>query len=320
MKAFLKIRFWGLISAASFLACVATVLGFLGQWAWFCELFSHFRVQYLVGLLVLSLLLLVGKHKKVAVLCFVVAMINLFCVLQLFLFRPNVSTWEYPFKNHRAMLINVHSEMGDPELVMDVIREQKPELLVLEEVTESWMQALSGLTNSLPYCVSSPREDNFGIALFSKYPLIGKNILFLGEAGVPSILASLKMDGSIVDMLATHPLPPAGAAYTAFRNEQLDRVAECVKDRSPLLLLGDLNMTPWSPSFHRFIEQSGLQDSAKGYGIQPSWPAHFLLLGIPIDHCLHSRDIHITRRRTGSRVGSDHLPLIVDFTVRSSAQ
>lgn len=319
MKAFLKIRFWGLISAASFLACVATVLGFLGQWSWLCELFSHFRVQYLVGLLVLSLLLLVGKHKKVAVLCFVVAMINLFCVLPLFLFRPNVSTWEYPFKNHRAMLINVHSEMGDPELVMDVIREQKPELLVLEEVTESWMQALSGLTNPLPYCVSSPREDNFGIALFSKYPLIGKNILFLGEAGVPSIWASVKVDGRVLDILATHPLPPVSPEYALLRNEQLDRVAESIKGRSPFLLLGDLNMTPWSPYFQRFITQTGLRDSARGFGSQPSWPTHFSFLGISIDHCLHSEEIGITNRKIGSRVGSDHFPLIIDFALRDAS-
>lgn len=319
MKAFLKIRFWGLISAGGFLGCVATVLGFLGQWSWFFELFAHFRVQYFAGLLGISLIMLLRKNKKEALIYTIFAFSNSYSVLPLFLPTPMVSPLEYPFGTHRAMLINVNSELGDPRLVLDAIAAEKPEILVLEEVTDSWMQAMDGLTNALPYWVASPREDNFGIALFAQNPLLAKNILFLGEAAVPSILVSVKMDDRFVEILATHPLPPAGATYTAFRNEQLDRVAECVKDRSPLLLLGDLNMTPWSPSFHRFIEQSGLQDSAKGYGIQPSWPAHFLLLGIPIDHCLHSRDIHITRRRTGSRVNSDHLPLIVDFTLRDAS-
>jgi endonuclease/exonuclease/phosphatase (EEP) superfamily protein YafD len=317
MKAFLKIRFLGLFSAASLLVCVATVLGFLGQWSWLCELFSHFRVQYLVGLLMLSLLLLVGKHKKGAVLCFVFALINLSCVLPLFLLKAKISPLNYPFGHHRCMLININSELGNPALVMDAVRQEQPEFLVLEEVTESWMQALSGLTNALPYFVASPREDNFGIALFSKYPLIGKNILYLGEAGVPSILASVKLDGRILEILATHPIPPISSEYASLRNEQLDRVAECIKDRSPFLLLGDLNMTPWSPYFQRFITQSGLHDSARGFGFQPSWPTHFSFLGISLDHCLHSEEIGIMNRKIGPRVGSDHFPLIVDFTLRT---
>ena len=320
MKSFLIIRFWGLISAAGFLGCVATVLGFLGHWSWFIELFSHFRAQYFVGLLGISLIMFLRKNKKEALIYIIFAFSNCYSLVPLFLPAPLVSPLDYPFASHRAMLINVNSEKGDPRLVLDAISAEKPEILVLEEVTDSWMQAMAGLTNTLPYWVAFPREDNFGIALFSKNPLLAKNILFLGEAELPSILASVKVDGSVLEILATHPLPPAGATYTTLRNEQLDHVAECVKGRSPLLLLGDLNMTPWSPSFHRFIEQSGLHDSTKGYGLQPSWPTQFSPLGIPIDHCLYSRDIHMTYRRTGSRVGSDHLPLIVDFTVRQSAQ
>jgi endonuclease/exonuclease/phosphatase (EEP) superfamily protein YafD len=317
MNAFLKIRVWGLVSAGGFLGCVATVLGFLGHWSWFFELFAHFRVQYVVGLLGVSVLMLLRKNKKEALIYSIFALSNCYSIVPLYLPTPMVSPLEYPFGSHRAMLINVNSQLGDPRLVLEVISAEKPEILVLEEVTDSWMQAMAGLTNTLPYWVASPREDNFGIALYSRHPLLAKSTLFLGEAGVPSILASVTMDGRVVEILATHPLPPAGAEYTAFRNEQLDRVAECVKGRSPLLLLGDLNMTPWSPSFHRFIEQSGLQDSTKGYGLQPSWPTHFSPLGIPLDHCLHSRDIHITHRRTGTRVGSDHLPLIIDFTLRA---
>jgi endonuclease/exonuclease/phosphatase (EEP) superfamily protein YafD len=257
------------------------------------------------------------KNNKEALVYFIFAFSNSFSVFPLFMSAQKVSALDFPFGTHRAMLINVNSELGDPRLVLDAISAEQPEILVLEEVTASWMRAMGGLTNALPYWVASPREDNFGIALFSNHPLLAKNILFLGEAELPSILASVTLDGRVVEILATHPLPPVGATYTALRNEQLDRVAECVKDRSPLLLLGDLNMTPWSPSFRRFLEQSGLQDSANGYGLQPSWPTQFSPLGIPIDHCLYSRDIHITHRRTGSRVGSDHLPLIIDFTLRA---
>lgn len=319
MKTFLKMTVWGVFAAAGFLGCVATVLGFLGQGSWFCDLFSHFRVQYLAGLLGVSILLCIGKHKKTALLYFIFALVNFYCVLPLLRFKTVLSPLEYPYGQHRAMLVNVHSEMGDPNLVMDAIREQKPEFLVLEEATESWMQALSALTNPLPYCVASPREDNFGIALLSQHPLLSKSILFLGKAEVPSILVSVKIDGRVVEILATHPLPPVGSEYTSLRNEQMDRIADCIKGRSPFLLLGDLNMTPWSPYFQRFITQSGLHNSAKGFGFQPSWPVQLPFLGIPIDHCLQSEEIGITNRKIGPRIGSDHYPLIVDFTLRDPA-
>jgi len=319
MKAFLKISFWRLISAAGLLTCVASVFAFLGQGSWFFDLFTHFRVQYLVGLLVLSLPLLIGKHYKVAFLCFVFALINFYCMMPLFISKAKDSPWEYLLGRHRVMLININSESGQARLIMEAIRAEDPEIVVLEEVTASWMRVLSGLTNRLPYWVASPRRDNFGVALFSKYPLLTKNILFLGEAQVPSILASVKMDDHALEIMATHPLPPVGSEYASLRNEQLDRIADCIKGRSPLLLLGDLNVTPWSPYFQRFIEQSGLHDSANGFGFQPSWPTHFSLLGIPIDHCLHSREIYITNRRVGPNVGSDHFPVIIDFSLRDSS-
>lgn len=319
MKTFLKVTVWGMFAAAGFLGCVATVLGFLGQWSWFCELFSHFRVQYLAGLLGVSILLLIGKHKKTALLCFVFALVNLYCVLPLFRFKTVLPPLDYPYGPYRAMLVNVHSEMGDPNLVMDAICEQKPDFVVLEEVTESWMQALSGLTNPLPYVVTSPREDNFGIAFLSQHPLLSQSVLFLGKAEVPSILVSVKIDGGVIEILATHPLPPVGSEYASLRNEQLDKIVDCIKGRSPFLLLGDLNMTPWSPYFQRFITQSGLHNSAKGFGFQPSWPVQLPFLGIPIDHCLHSAEIGIANRKIGPRIGSDHYPLIVDFALRSSA-
>lgn len=319
MKSFWKIRLWGLFSAAGFLACAATVLGFFASGSWFCEGFSHFRVHYLVALLVLALLLLVAKHRRAALLYLVFALVNLSCVYPIFLLKERISPLEFPFGTHRAVLMNIHSELGDPERVMEVLREEKPEILVLEEVTDTWMKALTSLTNPLPHVIAVPREDNFGIALFSQYPFVMQETLELGEAGVPSIHASIKVDGCVLELLATHPLPPFGGVYARYRNEQLDRVSEYAQGRAPCLLLGDLNMAPWSPYFKRFLERSGLRDSERGFGYQASWPAHLSWAGIPLDHCLHSADIAIRGRRIGPHVGSDHRPLIVDFTLRDPA-
>jgi endonuclease/exonuclease/phosphatase (EEP) superfamily protein YafD len=78
-------------------------------------------------------------------------------------------------------------------------------------------------------------------------------------------------------------------------------------------VLGDLNVSPWSWHFRRLVRESGLRDSMRGWGVQPSWPTFNPLLRIPLDHALHSPGIRIADRQTGRRVGSDHYPLVIDF-------
>jgi endonuclease/exonuclease/phosphatase (EEP) superfamily protein YafD len=93
---------------------------------------------------------------------------------------------------------------------------------------------------------------------------------------------------------------------------QLDRLPDLVPKKGPVLLLGDLNVTPWNRHFRLLLERTGLRDSSRGRGVQPTWPAGSLLFAIPLDHGLHSPDIAILQRRIGGDVGSDHLPVIID--------
>ena len=83
----------------------------------------------------------------------------------------------------------------------------------------------------------------------------------------------------------------------------------------PVLVLGDLNASPWSSHFRRFLRDSGLRDSAQGRGVQPTWPAGMPWLWIPIDHCLHSPQLQVVARHVGPNLGSDHYPVVVDFVV-----
>ncbi|MBU4198871.1 MAG: hypothetical protein KKG09_02950 [Verrucomicrobia bacterium] len=80
-----------------------------------------------------------------------------------------------------------------------------------------------------------------------------------------------------------------------------------------------MNVSPWSSHFRRLLRESGLQDSAQGRGVQPTWPTFSPLLLIPIDHCLHSPQIAIFKKQAGPSVGSDHYPVIVDFLIKQGS-
>ena len=142
-----------------------------------------------------------------------------------------------------------------------------------------------------------PREDIFGIALYSKLPIVQSDIRYIGDAEVPSIVAELETPEGRLTLIATHPVPPVGAEYSRLRNGQLERLAELVARTSPpVLALGDFNATPWCPHFQRLLARSGLRDSSPGRGILPTWPTYVPPLQIPLDHCLHKTGVGIVRK------------------------
>ena len=141
-------------------------------------------------------------------------------------------------------------------------------------------------------------------------------IAFLGSSGIPSVEAIFNLHDQKLQLVATHPLPPGSRSNALERNQHLEAVAKhLAKLSTPKLLVGDLNITPWSPYFGDLLEVSQLQNSQRGFGVQPTW-----LGQIPIDHVLHSQDISVEDRRIGPRFGSDHQPIIVDLAIEKGAQ
>ena len=314
----LRVHPWGLLTAVGILACSATVFGFLGRFSWFLDLFSHFRVQYLLGLIVLALVFLAAHRRRTATVFIAFATINLGTILPLYFGRQAA----LPEATHtfRAMLLNVNTHLGDVERIKQVIQGLDPDILVLEEISSQWVLDLQWLANSHPHSRVQPRDDNFGIGLFSRLPLEECEIVYIGDANVPSIVATVDTGLRKLGVIATHPLPPIGAEYSHWRNDHLERLPHYVPSSLPFILLGDLNVTPWNYHFRRLLQRTRLIDSSKGRGIQPTWPNFNPLLLIPIDHCLHSSDVSVVNKRIGRDVGSDHFPVIVDFVIRTERE
>lgn len=318
-----KVQLKGLLQAAGAVITVggvlpglATVAGFFGHLSWFLDLFSHFRVQYLISLSLIGLLLLIAKYFRAAAAYLGLAAVNLLVVQPLYFGGPTTPADEALVL--RAMLINVNTGSGQPARVRTVVSAFDPDILVLEEISSRWLPMLEDLADTYPYSSKRPREDNFGIGFLSKLPILESEITYLSEALLPTILATVATGSAELHVIATHPLPPVGRDYSRWRNDQLAQLPALVPSATPTLLIGDLNTTPWSSHFQQLLKSSGLLDSARGFGFQPSWPDSGFIFQIPIDHCLHSEDIVIVNRQIGPDVASDHFPLIVDFAIRTS--
>lgn len=189
------------------------------------------------------------------------------------------------------------------------------DLVLLLEVDPSWLAALKILESRYPHSVAEPRVDNFGIALFSRWPIMTKEIVDLGDAGVPAIAAVIDTPQGNLLVLGVHTLPPVSLEYVTDRDRQLAAIPEFLsRSERPTLVLGDLNTTPWSIHFRRLLDNSGLEDCGRSFGLQPTWPTNNRALLIPIDHCLKSQHVRIADKFTTPDLGSDHLPSVVDFS------
>ena len=315
-----RIRLSGLLTAAGALICAASLIGFGGRIWWIFELASHFRLQYALALsLCLPPLLYWHRYRWAAV-------FSAFALLNAMLLAPRLlplaeaavhSDLGQP--TFRVLLANVNSANRDYAKIHRAILEHEPDFIVLLEVTPWLLERLAEFDDFFPHRVVAPREDNFGIALLGRQPFPRTEIVQFGAAGLPSITAEVAVGERRFILVGTHPSPPVSAGSARDRNEQLAALALFARQaRHPLLLLGDLNVSPWSPYFGRLLAASGLRDSADGRGILPSWPVGLPPLWIPIDHALYSDGIEVLRRKSGATLGSDHYPVIVDFHLTRS--
>jgi endonuclease/exonuclease/phosphatase (EEP) superfamily protein YafD len=308
-----KISLTGVADALAIGLLVATLFGFLGRFHWFFDLFSHFRVQYMQLCLPLIGIYLWKRLNKQAVALVLLAAVNYAFVLPLYFGKPEPAQ----SKPVRAMLMNINSGNGNTDKVLAAIRQADPDILLLEEVTPKWAADLTVLRSAYPYRVAEPQEGCFGIMLLSKHPLKNSEVLNIGNAAVPSIVTDIYLPDGEISFIGTHPVPPVGKDYFQERNSQLMELPYLAADQKhPVLLLGDFNTTPFSYWFKR-VTETGLKNSMQGFGFQPTWPVQLPWPRIPIDHALHSEQIVIHNRTVGGDIGSDHLPVIVDFSVNT---
>ena len=100
---------------------------------------------------------------------------------------------------------------------------------------------------------------NFGIGLISRIPIDEARIVRFGTPTLPAVDVSLTAGNQKARLLGIHTLPPMGSRNFQHRNLYLDQVATTVRDyrnrdpETPVIVAGDLNLTPWSPFFPRLL-------------------------------------------------------------------
>lgn len=238
----------------------------------------------------------------------------LLAILLMWKVYPGSIEQETNAKSELSILsVNLLSSNTDAQKVNQYIRDIDADVLLLIEYTAFWDRHAA--LEEYPYSITRPREDNFGIALYSKIPLHDEEIIDFTQSRFPMTTAILDINGEQLRILGLHYENPVGARQTKVQRFQIQEMISFANQFDHFIAIGDFNLTPYSKGFENIIQNTSLQDSRKGFGIQGSWPNVASIFRIPIDHALVSEHIQVTQREIGQPVGSDHLPLYLQLRI-----
>jgi endonuclease/exonuclease/phosphatase (EEP) superfamily protein YafD len=287
------------------------------RWWWIGDLCCHYRLQYTVLLCVLTTALAMRRQRPWAAILAIVLAVHLWMLLPLFWPGPSA-----PAPGARLKVLTVNVFVGNPDAgrLIDLVRQEQPDVLVLHEIDPAWMQRIESLRRDYPHSVSGMRDHGyagfgpFGMAILSRIPLTSSELRPVGAKSLPVAMVRLTHAGQGWTIIAAHPYPPVTPSCFAIRNAYLQEVAELSASADGRrVVAGDLNTTRWSPIFAELLRTGGLRDSADGRGWQPTWPDWLPIRLLAIDHVLVSPDVAVLERRVGRAIGSDHRPVIVEL-------
>lgn len=305
-----------LILLATLCISIALVLGFFGRLHPAMDSFAHFRLHLAALLFVCGIALLGYRywlHGLVAVGLSIGCVFSAGPHLGGLLPGPVVASAQTTQPVYKLMELNVSYSNPDPKAVLSLIARQRPDIITLAEVNDRWRRELDLIKIAYPYRLDCEGEP-FGTVILSRRPMDSGHNPYCAPDGRVA-LAQIDLNGRFIHVLALHlpwPWP-------------FDQ-ADMIEAHAPLLgmlgdtaiVAGDFNATPWSATFRKVAGLGGLKE-VQSYG--PTWIGHHSLplalkfLGLPIDQIMTKGRVVVHSARTLESVGSDHLPVLLEFSI-----
>ncbi len=302
--------FAALLKFGCVLGGAVSVAGLGGGLSWVLDLGSHFQAQYFGFQLLCVAGFLLLKQFRWALLAAGFLCLPTFKLAPYYLAQPAPTG-----RTERLRVVSFNVLSSNPHHAEAVawVRQTCPDLAYFPEVTAAWAADLEPLKATLPHCLVFPREDNFGWALFSKYPILEHELVASRFLEVAMVRVVVEIAGRRVVFCGVHPLLPGSPAFAADRDAVLQQVAELARrETGPVIVAGDFNATPWSHAMRPLVA-AGLRDTQLGRGFSATWQRNIPIFAIPIDHILLGGAIAATARWTGPELGSDHHPIVADL-------
>ncbi len=221
--------------------------------------------------------------------------------------------------NHITILAsNVKMSNRDFGSLIDLIRQEQPEMATALEVDHAWVDKLyAALKDDYPHWIKAPMDNSYGVVLMSKLALSETQVRELLVEGVPSIKTRVRTKGGRdARVYVVHPEPPVPNHDTKGRDGEFAMVGiEASEDTLPVIVTGDLNDVAWSTTTRRFQRLSRLLDPRVGRGFYNTFHAGIPVMRWPLDHLFHSPQFRLIRMARLRNIGSDHFPILFSLAL-----
>jgi len=215
---------------------------------------------------------------------------------------------------YKLLHLNLRYDNPEHGKVLSLIGRLMPDVITLNEVSPAWAEKTALLAGSYRNRVVCHIHNHAGgVAILSLRPFADGDEGQCLEGGTFAT-AKLDIGGYPVEFGAMHLDWP----WPFDQADQIEALAPLLGAMGDsAILAGDLNATPWSASSARVAEAGGM--TAFGPS-QPTWlyrrlPEYLRFAGLPIDRVFAKGDVDILSVETLEAVGSDHLPVLVEFSV-----
>jgi endonuclease/exonuclease/phosphatase (EEP) superfamily protein YafD len=310
--------------AATTALAIATSCAVLAARWWLGDLAVHFRVQYVVIAALCAVMLGLARRfgwAAMALLCLIANAIAVWSIWDRAPSADAAAAVTHASVPARVVALNVLYANVHYGEVVEFLRAAQPDAVVLVEITPRWRRALEDLRGQLPfqYFAAGMLQRRAGpqvrgTLLLSRWPIASVRPIVLGPHAEPAIDATLAIGTHRLQLLGVHTTWPLGWEVSAERNRQLDELAALARTLPrPLVVAGDLNVTPYSPHYGAFLRSAGLRPASPSTLWLPTWPTFLPPAGIQIDHILVSTGVAVAAFARGPGVGSDHRPIEADL-------
>lgn len=223
-----------------------------------------------------------------------------------------------------VMTVNVmYGRVRDADLLAEIDR-HAPDVVVIQEYSPAFdRRIVEALRARLPHSCLAPRDDAFGMAVFSKLAFAEPAEIFPAlprgasafQPSEPQIRVVVRAGDREVVVQGVHTLPPVSPRYLSEQRRLCRGLAAYAQvERRPVVLAGDFNHTPTSMPAG-WLRSAGLRDAhlLAGSGRGLTWPASggvWSLAGFRLDQILVTEGMTVEWCRVGGEIGSDHRPVV----------
>jgi endonuclease/exonuclease/phosphatase (EEP) superfamily protein YafD len=235
----------------------------------------------------------------------------------------------------RLMTYNVNWGGPSPQLAVELIRREKPDIVCLQETTSEWEKYLRAtLAPDYPHMSfrSSAGRAGGGLGFLSKAPPTEIAYVPSDTGWFDGWIMAFSTDAGPVQVLNVHLRPPvsdrgsfgvSGYLFTDDdRQGEIKRFYAARRTDMPIIVAGDFNDSETSGVL-RWLKSNGLQNALPEFDRSTptwQWQTSLITLRRRMDHIVYPSELYCYEARVIRGGASDHYPVMGAFGRRTQAR